>query len=255
MRPSAARRDRPAPDPDGAVQAADAGFAPVVDGAFLPLATTLAAGDAAAARHGGARRRRFAAQFGLSRTPSAARRISSTAISTCICFRRCARRCSRRPAGWRRTPGCGNAAASCRCTRRLTDPQGPAARLAQPRFRARAARLGIATNPAFAGTYAFRAERGFRGAVSALPRRASAAALVMCHPGFVDAELERLDPLTTLREREYAYFCGDAFPEVLEAHGSDAELRPFRLRQHFIAVPFRPRIGRPISPARPRTGS
>ena len=34
----------------------------------------------------------------------------------------------------------------------------------------------------------------------------------MCHPGFVDAELERLDPLTTQREREYAYLAGDAFP-------------------------------------------
>ena len=31
----------------------------------------------------------------------------------------------------------------------------------------------------------------------------------MCHPGFVDAELERLDPLTTQREREYAYLAGD----------------------------------------------
>ena len=35
--------------------------------------------------------------------------------------------------------------------------------------------------------------------------------LVMCHPGQVDAELQRLDPLTDLREREYAYFCGDDF--------------------------------------------
>ena len=42
--------------------------------------------------------------------------------------------------------------------------------------------------------------------------------LIMCHPGFVDAELERLDPLTTLREREYAYFCSDRFVEVLKAH-------------------------------------
>jgi hypothetical protein len=40
----------------------------------------------------------------------------------------------------------------------------------------------------------------------------------MCHPGHVDAELERLDPLTTLREREYAYFCSDAFPQALKAH-------------------------------------
>jgi predicted glycoside hydrolase/deacetylase ChbG (UPF0249 family) len=40
----------------------------------------------------------------------------------------------------------------------------------------------------------------------------------MCHPGFVDAELARLDPLTTLREREYAYFVSDAFPAALEAN-------------------------------------
>ena len=47
-----------------------------------------------------------------------------------------------------------------------------------------------------------------RGFLEGLPE----GGLVMCHPGHVDAELERLDPLTTLREREYAYFCGDAFP-------------------------------------------
>ena len=41
----------------------------------------------------------------------------------------------------------------------------------------------------------------------------------MCHPGFVDAELERLDPLTTLREKEYAFFAGDAFPALLARHG------------------------------------
>jgi predicted glycoside hydrolase/deacetylase ChbG (UPF0249 family) len=38
-------------------------------------------------------------------------------------------------------------------------------------------------------------------------------------PGFVDAELERLDPLTTLREREYAFFAGDEFPGVRARHG------------------------------------
>jgi len=40
----------------------------------------------------------------------------------------------------------------------------------------------------------------------------------MCHPGHVDAELARLDPLTTLREREYDYFCSDAFPTTLKTH-------------------------------------
>ena len=43
--------------------------------------------------------------------------------------------------------------------------------------------------------------------------------LVMCHPGFVDDELVRLDPLTTQREREFAFLAGDAFPAVLRAHG------------------------------------
>jgi hypothetical protein len=41
----------------------------------------------------------------------------------------------------------------------------------------------------------------------------------MCHPGFVDAELQRLDPLTTLREKEYTFFAGDGFPAMLAAHG------------------------------------
>ena len=38
--------------------------------------------------------------------------------------------------------------------------------------------------------------------------------LVMCHPGFVDETLESLDPLTTQREREYAYLASDAFPGI-----------------------------------------
>ena len=44
----------------------------------------------------------------------------------------------------------------------------------------------------------------------------------MCHPGFVDAELKRLDSLTTLREHEFAYFNSDTFPQVLAEHDVDA---------------------------------
>ena len=43
--------------------------------------------------------------------------------------------------------------------------------------------------------------------------------VVMCHPGFVDDELQRLDPLTTLREREYAFLASDSFPAVLASNG------------------------------------
>jgi chitin disaccharide deacetylase len=37
----------------------------------------------------------------------------------------------------------------------------------------------------------------------------------MCHPGKVDAELRRLDPVTDLREREFEYLNNDAFAELL----------------------------------------
>ena len=88
-------------------------------------------------------------------------------------------------------------------------------------FRTRAAASGIATNPAFAGTYDFNTAtvddfaRRFPGFLKGLP----AHSVVMCHPGFVDAELKRLDPLTALRESEYAYFAQQGFPDILRANG------------------------------------
>jgi len=86
-------------------------------------------------------------------------------------------------------------------------------------FRARARNLGIATNPAFAGTYTYRANVNFAAIFPGFLEGLPEGGLVMCHPGHVDAELERLDPLTTLREQEYAYFCGDAFVALLEKRG------------------------------------
>ena len=82
-----------------------------------------------------------------------------------------------------------------------------------------AAENGLSTNPAFAGTYAFRPradyEKLFPRFLDGLPE----GGVVMCHPGKVDAELRRLDPLTDLREREYAYFLGDDFPRLLAQRG------------------------------------
>jgi predicted glycoside hydrolase/deacetylase ChbG (UPF0249 family) len=40
----------------------------------------------------------------------------------------------------------------------------------------------------------------------------------MCHPGFVDDTLVRLDPLTTQREREHAFLGGGDFPRLLAAN-------------------------------------
>lgn len=103
--------------------------------------------------------------------------------------------------------------------RRLIDPKGALIDWLSRELRARARKLGISTNPAFAGTYSFRANADYQQIFPSFLKNLPEGGLVMCHPGHVDAELERLDPLTTLREREYAYFCSDAFPAALAAHG------------------------------------
>jgi len=102
---------------------------------------------------------------------------------------------------------------------RLNDPKGLLIDGLSRAVRRRAERLGVKTNPAFAGTYTYRPDaefaRLFPDFLAGLPE----GGLVMCHPGRVDAELERLDPLTTVREREYAYLSSEAFPAALRAYG------------------------------------
>jgi len=85
-------------------------------------------------------------------------------------------------------------------------------------FQQRALDLGIRTNPAFAGAYEFRPDVDFASLFEGFLNGLPDGGLIMCHPGFVDAELQRLDPLTTLREREYAFLAGGAFPELLARH-------------------------------------
>jgi chitin disaccharide deacetylase len=85
-------------------------------------------------------------------------------------------------------------------------------------FRRRAATLGLHTNSGFAGTYAFEDDADFAALFSRFLDGLPDGGVVMCHPGFVDAELRALDPLTTLREREYAFLAGETFDTVLTAH-------------------------------------
>jgi predicted glycoside hydrolase/deacetylase ChbG (UPF0249 family) len=82
-------------------------------------------------------------------------------------------------------------------------------------FRQRASELGMRTNPAFAGAYEFRADADFAALFAGFLDQLPDGGLIMCHPGFVDAELQRLDPLTTLREREYAFLAGEPFADLL----------------------------------------
>jgi len=193
------------------------GYAPGADGAFLPLATTLRFSMqqrldvAAIAEEFRAQFEAFAAAFG--RPPDFVDghqhvhlfpqvRQAALEVTSWIA-----------PQAWVR---------QCRSVlplhRRLTDPKGLLIDWLSREFRARAAKQGIATNPAFAGTYAFRPNVDFAALFPGFLEGLPEGSVVMCHPGHVDAELERLDPLTTLREREYTYFAGDAFAEALKAH-------------------------------------
>jgi predicted glycoside hydrolase/deacetylase ChbG (UPF0249 family) len=118
------------------------------------------------------------------------------------------------PAAWVRQ--CGRATPIHHA---LSDRKGLLLDLLSRGFRRRAAELGVRTNPAFAGTYTFRDQADFAARfphfLDALPD----GSVVMCHPGFVDSELQKLDPLTTLREQEYAFFVQDTFPGLLARHG------------------------------------
>jgi chitin disaccharide deacetylase len=102
---------------------------------------------------------------------------------------------------------------------RLSDHKGLFLDLISQSFRARAAKYGVRTNIAFAGTYDFQADTPFAQLFPQFLDHLPDGSVVMCHPGFVDQELKRLDPLTSQREREYAFFVGDAFPNLLASRG------------------------------------
>jgi predicted glycoside hydrolase/deacetylase ChbG (UPF0249 family) len=126
----------------------------------------------------------------------------------------------RAPTAWVRQ--CGRA----RGGRRLRDHKALVLDILSLGFRRRAKKLGIAVNPAFAGSYAFKARANY---TKLFPRFLSGlpdGGLIMCHPGVVDAELKGLDSLTTLREQEFAYFGSDVFLQVLAEHNV-ALARPY----------------------------
>lgn len=85
-------------------------------------------------------------------------------------------------------------------------------------FRSRAARAGIAFNPGFAGAYDFSRQPDFGALMATFLDGLPENGVVMCHPGFVDETLVGLDPLTTQREREYAFLAGEHLPPLLAAN-------------------------------------
>jgi predicted glycoside hydrolase/deacetylase ChbG (UPF0249 family) len=118
------------------------------------------------------------------------------------------------PQAWLRQ--CGRAASA---RKSLADPKGYILDALSARLRRLAAKRGVRTNPAFAGTYSFRPEADFGKLFAQFLDGLPDGGLLMCHPGKVDQELRKLDPLTDLREREYAFFLGERFPQLLAERG------------------------------------
>jgi predicted glycoside hydrolase/deacetylase ChbG (UPF0249 family) len=118
------------------------------------------------------------------------------------------------PQAWLRQ--CGRAAAA---PKRLADPKGYILDALSARLRRLAAQHGVRTNPAFAGTYSFRPDADFGRLFAEFLAGLPDGGLLMCHPGKVDQELRQLDPLTDLRESEYAFFLSDRFPRLLAERG------------------------------------
>ena len=99
--------------------------------------------------------------------------------------------------------------------RRLASPKALFLDFLSTRFKRRAARAGIATNPAFSGAYDYSRKADYAALMREFLDGLPEYGVIMCHPGFVDETLVGLDPLTTTREVEHAYLSSDSFPTLL----------------------------------------
>jgi chitin disaccharide deacetylase len=195
-----------------------AGFKPRVGGAFPPLPSLMTAAllrrldRAVVAAEIEAQLAAFAAAFG--RAPDFLDGHQHIHLLPQVREEVLAAAKRRAPDAWVRQ--CGR---TLPLVRRLFDRKGLVLDVLSRGFRARANALGVPTNPAFAGTYDFRPKADFARKFARFLDGLPDGGVVMCHPGHVDDELIRLDPLTDLREREYAYLAGDGFPAALAAHG------------------------------------
>ncbi len=87
-------------------------------------------------------------------------------------------------------------------------------------FRRQLQARGIPHNASFRGVYDFSGRVPFATLFQRFLSPAKEGALMMVHPGWVDAELERVDGLTTQREVEARFLASDAFVLLLAEHGT-----------------------------------
>ncbi len=87
-------------------------------------------------------------------------------------------------------------------------------------FSREARRRGYATNEGFAGFSRFDLARDYGADFGRYLEAPGGRHLVMCHPGYCDAELASVDAVTLTRERELAFLLSDDFPRALERAGA-----------------------------------
>jgi predicted glycoside hydrolase/deacetylase ChbG (UPF0249 family) len=79
---------------------------------------------------------------------------------------------------------------------------------------------GIARNSGFAGIAPFAPQRDYGADFEHFLRNAGERHLVMCHPGFVDRELQSADMVVATRPREHAFLASEAMPTLLARLGA-----------------------------------
>ena len=88
------------------------------------------------------------------------------------------------------------------------------------RFAAESRRAGLATNDGFAGFSSFDAAKPFVQWFERYVTAPGSSHLVMCHPGYVDDALRRLDPVLESRERELAFLLSADLQDLLRSRGA-----------------------------------
>ncbi|MBK9083359.1 MAG: ChbG/HpnK family deacetylase [Rhizobiales bacterium] len=104
--------------------------------------------------------------------------------------------------------------------RRVSAAKALALALLSRGFRAGAERRGFLVNDGFSGFSGFDPGADYPAQFARYLVAPGRRHLVMCHPGHVDDELAAVDPVTTSRERELAFFLSPAFAEVCARAGA-----------------------------------
>jgi chitin disaccharide deacetylase len=86
-------------------------------------------------------------------------------------------------------------------------------------FGGAARRAGFLTNEGFAGFSAFDARQDLATDFATYLAAAGSRHLVMCHPGEIDEELPRVDPVVQTRPQELAFLLSDRSQEIMTGAG------------------------------------